>query len=84
MATLIAPDPPTQADLQAAACASCGAACGPGAVYCPGAQLVDGTVDYREAHALCRECLNVMASSQAGLEMVCTRIEVALAWRGHA
>lgn len=65
-------------------CASCGATCGPGTVYCPGAQLIDGTIDYREAHALCRECLDVMASSQAGLETICARIERALAWRGHA
>jgi hypothetical protein len=65
-------------------CASCGALCGPGAVYCDGEHHPDGSVDYREAHALCSACLGVMTSSQAALETICARIELSLSWRGNA
>ena len=65
-------------------CASCGARCGEGAAFCHGAQSPDGTVDYREQHAVCGTCLGMMQSSQEGLEAICGRIERTLAWRGHA
>lgn len=69
--------------LTATHCASCGAPCGSDAVYCLGNQLPDGTIDYREGHALCGCCVTVLLASPEGCEATCRRIERTLAWRGH-
>lgn len=74
----------TARQLTDARCAACGTPCGPGAAHCPGAQLPDGSVDYRDQHSLCATCLGVMMGSQEGCQAIGERVERTLAWRGHA